>query len=253
MRAGFLSAWTCAVVLAACAASARQEAGEPRVGRDPRAAEILRAMSECLHRARAFTFTARIEYETAGHPKLQYGAVQSASVRRPDRLRVEYRGDLIDRLAWFDGKQLTYLDPEVNLYAQMSTGPRLDAALDKLLDDAGFNFPLSDFFYDDAYASLAAETTESAYLGLHAVDGVECHHLYFGGETAGFQVWIEAGERPLPHKLVITYTQLEQAPQFSATFLRWDLATPLADTHFRCELPEGARRIGFVASGELEK
>jgi hypothetical protein len=250
-----LAALTCGMVLSTCAASVREErdAGVATPGLDSRAAGILRAMSEHLRRARAFTFTTRIEYELAGTPKLQYGAVQSASVRRPDRLRVEYRGDLLDRLGWYDGQHLTYLDPGANLYAQMTAGPTLDAALDQLFDKGGFNFPLSDFFYSDVYESLADGTTESAYLGLHSVDGVACHHLYFGREAAGFQIWIDAGEEPLPRKFVITYKQVEQAPQFSATFVHWDLTTPLADTHFRLDLPDGAVRAELVASAGGER
>jgi hypothetical protein len=115
-----LVALMCGIVFSTCAMSAQEEGGEKwaaEAAMDPQAAEVLRAMSDHLQRARAFSFTTRIEYDTAGAPKLQYGAVQSASVRRPDRLRVEYRGDLSDRLAWFDGKQFTYLDPAEGLYA----------------------------------------------------------------------------------------------------------------------------------------
>jgi hypothetical protein len=249
MRKAFV-ALACGIFVSTCASTREREQDVAAVGTDPKAAETLRAMSVYLRRARAFTFTARIEYETAGTPKLQYGAVQSASVRRPDRLRVEYRGDLNDRLGWFDGKHLTYLDPGANLYAQMNAGPTLDAALDRLFDEAGFHFPLADFFYGDVYASLVDGTTESAYVGLHSVDGVACHHLYFGREPAGFQIWIDAGEQPLPRRFVITYRQLEQAPQLAATFLHWDLTTPLADTHFRPDVAEDAARIKLVAGGD---
>lgn len=244
------AALVCGVFVSTCTSVREKDEETAAVGTDPKAAETLRAMSVYLRRARAFTFTARIEYETAGTPKLQYGAVQSASVRRPDRLRVEYRGDLRDRLGWFDGKHLTYLDPGANVHAQLRAGPTLDAALDRLFDEGGFRFPLSDFFYGDVYASLTDGTTESAYLGLHSVDGVECHHLYFGRGTTAFQIWIDAGEQPLPRRFVITYRQLEQAPQLGATFLHWDLTTPLADTHFRPDLPKGAWRVGLVTGGD---
>lgn len=243
-------ALVCGIFVSTCASVREGDDEAAAVGTDPKAAETLRAMSVYLQRARAFTFTTRIEYETVGTPKLQYGAVQSASVRRPDRLRVEYRGDLSDRMGWFDGRHLTYLDPGEGFFAQVKTGPTLDAALDRLFDVGGFNFPLSDFFYSDVYESLTDGTTESAHLGLHSVDGVECHHLYFGAETAGFEIWVDAGEQPLPRKFVITYKQLEQAPQFSATFVHWDLATPLADTHFRHDLPEDALRIELVTGGD---
>ncbi len=243
-------ALVCGVFVSACASVREKEEEAAAVGTDPRAAETLRAMSEHLRRARAFTFTTRIEYETAGTPKLQYGAVQSASVRRPDRLRVEYRGDLHDRLGWFDGKHLTYLDPRAKAYARLKVGPTLDAPLDRLSDEGGFNFPLADFFFGDVYASLTDGATESAYLGIHSVGGTECHHLYFGRATTGFQIWIDAGEQPLPRRFVITYQQLEQAPQLAATFLHWDLTTLLADTHFRPDLPEDAFRVELVSSGD---
>ena len=72
-----LAVLTVGVVLSTVALFAQEEGGEKRAAgnaMDPRAAEILRAMSEHLQRAKAFTFTTRIVYDTPGAPKLQYGA-----------------------------------------------------------------------------------------------------------------------------------------------------------------------------------
>lgn len=215
---------------------------------DPMAATVLRDVCDRLEAAKSFAFRAQVTWETAGEHKLQFGAVQTVALRRPDRLRVEYRGDLSERLAWFDGKRWVYLDPVQNLYAELEAGPTLDEAMDTLFDKAGFNFPLSDFFYSDAHESLVDSTLAGEYVGLHTVDGVQCHHLAFSRETVDWQVWIDAGRAGLPRKFVMTYKLLEGAPEFSATFDNWEVGKRIPDRRFVAKLGEDASRIDFIAS-----
>jgi hypothetical protein len=84
------------------------------------------------------------------------------------------------------------------------------------------------------------------YVGLHAVDGIPCHHLSFEQATIDWQVWIDAGGDPLPRKLVIAYKTEDEVPQYSVTFRKWNLAATLPDALFRFEPPDGARRVEMV-------
>jgi len=215
---------------------------------DPMAATTLREMCDQLEGAGSFTVQARITWDTSGENMLQFGAAQSIALRRPDRLRIEYHGDLSERIAWFDGKRLVYLDPVANLYAQLETGPTLDAAMDDLFDKAGFNFPLSDFFYVDAYGSLSDGTVDGEYIGLNAVEGVKCHHLAFSRDTVDWQIWIDAGPAGLPRKFLMKYKLLDGAPQFSAIFDDWELDVEIPDAHFKPELTQDAMQIDFIST-----
>ena len=76
--------------------------------------------------------------------------------------------------------------------------------------------PLADFLYADPYAVLMEGVTYGRYLGIHQAAGVACHHLAFSQDTIEWQIWIDAGEKPLPRKLVISYVQEPGEPQYSA-------------------------------------
>ena len=56
-------------------------------------------------------------------------------------------------------------------------------------------------------------------------------------------MWIDAGERPLPRKLVISYVDEPGEPQYSATIRRFTLDVPVPAGLFTFEPPEGAQRI----------
>jgi hypothetical protein len=59
-----------------------------------------------------------------------------------------------------------------------------------------------------------------------------------------FQVWIEAGARPLPRKLVITTLSDPTQPQHSM-LLTWTLNPKLDEAEFKFTPPPGAQRIVF--------
>ncbi len=85
--------------------------------------------------------------------------------------------------------------------------------------------------------------TYGRYLGLHQAAGVACHHLAFSQPTIEWQIWIDAGDKPLPRKLVISYVQEPGEPQYSAVIRRWNLESKVPEGLFTFEAPEGARRI----------
>ena len=64
-----------------------------------------------------------------------------------------------------------------------------------------------------------------------------------------WQVWIADGPQPLLRKIVITFKDEPQSPQFSATIRKWDLAPRLSPQIFVFDPPEGAREIEFIPSG----
>jgi hypothetical protein len=81
---------------------------------------------------------------------------------------------------------------------------------------------------------------------LSTVHGVKCHHLAFRGEEADWQIWIEAGDTPLPRKFVITSKWITAAPQFTTVMTKWDAASQLADDLFKFVPPKEAEKIDFL-------
>jgi hypothetical protein len=87
------------------------------------------------------------------------------------------------------------------------------------------------------------------YVGIHEVAGVSCHHLAFEQATIDWQIWIDAGEKALPRKLVITYKTEDEVPQYTVTIRKWNLQATLPDALFAFTPPQGATRIDVVAFG----
>ena len=58
--------------------------------------------------------------------------------------------------------------------------------------------------------------------GSDLVEGVLCDHLAFSRDDTDWQVWIEAGERPVPRKLVITSIDLPGTPQFGVVITSFE-------------------------------
>ena len=144
---------------------------------------------------------------------------------------------------------LTILDKEHNAYASAEMPDTIDATLDKYEDDYGVVLPLADLLYSDPYKTLMEGVTYGRYLGLHLAAGVPCHHLAFAQDTIEWQIWIDAGDKPLPRKLVITYVDEPGEPQYSATIRRWRLDGKVPEGLFTFEAPEGAKKVDVQPRG----
>jgi hypothetical protein len=237
------------VVAAPALAGAQQPPPAPRTapsrGVEARADQELRRMSEFLAKLPRFALEAEETFDelSPGEPRRQLTNLRRAAVVRPDRLAADATGDTLNRAAWYDGKTLSVLDKEHNTYATVAAPATIDAALDMVEETYGLVLPLADLLYADPYAVLSEGVTYGRYLGLHLAAGVPCHHLAFAQDTIEWQLWIDAGEQPLPRKFVITYVLEEGEPQYSATIRRWNLDPKFAEGLFTFEAPEGARRV----------
>ena len=104
---------------------------------------------------------------------------------------------------------------------------------------------MGDFLYADPYQALHAGVRYGVYVGTSEVAGRECHSLAFVDNQIDWQIWIDAGPRPTPCKLLITYLTRPGKPQFSATFTDWDFSPHIAESRFVADLPPGAEKIPF--------
>ena len=224
----------------------------PTVVVDPRADRLLRAMGAYLKAAKEFRFHAEITFDDvqATGQKIQFGAANDISVRRPDRIYANYEGDTARKRFWYDGQTVTLYDGDHNVYATEKVPPSIDAALDYVSEQLGFNPPLSDFLYSDPGAVLRQDAISGSDLGETDVDGVSCQHLAFVEKDIDWQLWIETGKASVPRKFVITYKTYPGAPQFIAVFSAWDFTTPLPDSVFSADLPPDAEQITFLKAME---
>ncbi len=217
-------------------------------GVTPRAKRILSDMSKYLASAEEFTFSSDVVYDSLlwNGQKIQFGGVADVAVRRPDRLHVEYRGDERETQVVFDGQKFTILNILANVYTSTEGPSEIDTAIDHMIDDYGVSVPIADLVYSDPYATFMENVESGFFIGRHKVSGIACDHLAFAQETIDWQIWIEAGPRPVPRKLLITYKDQPGSPQYVATFSDWNFQPRLSDHYFKFRPPDGADEIEFL-------
>ena len=230
-------AW--AVTPVARAQQAEEAPPSPRV--------LLRAMTDYLSAQQAFSFRIETSFENFDQgQKLQFEGSADISVRRPNRLAIDYRDDLSARRVWYDGSQLTLVDPRDNLYASMKAPSSLDTMLDHFEEQYGLVLPLTDLIGEDAYSLIASRAKSASYVGLHQVGGTACHHLAFVGELADLQLWIQDGDSPAPCKFVVDYKEQPGRPEYAVVMMGWEFGKKLSDSQFNPTIPEGARKVEFL-------
>jgi len=214
---------------------------------EPRATELVTAMAKTL----ASVQSARVETEFAlelvleSGQKLEYGGESTAWFQRPNRLRSERKGERKTSTLLYDGKHVVIHSLPENFYAQAEAPPDLDAFLDFLEVRLDVAPPGVDLLYSDGGLGLLEGVTSGIVVGVATIAGRECHHVAFRAPDVDWQLWIEAGDRPLPCRIVIETLDVERAPGMSVTYRTWDTAPELSDSLFVFEPPEGASKIVF--------
>ncbi len=228
--------------------SAAPSPAEKAVAPEPDPLKILQQMCNFLKSQQQFTYKAEVADDQVFHggKKLQYGIDMETFVRRPDRVRVNAEGDLVDKQFYFDGKTITLYDKDENVYGTLEVPPDIESALDKANKEFGVRVALTDLASPQLCEHIGKKVKHSLYVGLHKVRGIPCHHLSFDGDEVQLQVWIDAGDQPLPRKAVLTHKNLSGSPQWTAYLSDWNFTPQLNDNLFVFTPPQGAEKIKFV-------
>jgi len=207
---------------------------------------LLQRMSDCLAKARQFS----VEVTDATEQGLESGSKASPSpqrvvhVSRPDKMHVDVKGDDVNRGIWYDGKTVTVFDRKRNTYAVADVPSTIDAMLDDIAKRYAVTVPLSNLVRSSAYRALMADTKAKAaqYVGKAKAGGADCHRLAFQGGHIDWQIWIDAGDNPLPRRLVFRYKRQAGDPVYVATLRKWNLSPTLSERQFTFRAPPGAEQ-----------
>lgn len=106
---------------------------------------------------------------------------------------------------------------------------------------------MADLISSDLFAMLEERAIAWGYVGVHDVEGIPAHHIAIVGENRDLQLWIQKDGNPLPLKLVITYKNVAQAPQYEAILMDWEVGSKVSAASFEPTLPEGAEQEDYLA------
>ncbi len=220
-------------------------AGKSKI--EPKADEILKKACACLADLKQFGVKVEETFDEMNDSgqKIQLCNRREVLVRRPNSLFARSEGDTTNRLFYYDGKAITLFDPTAKVYATNEVPATLDAMFDFLHEKLGFSIPTAELLFSDPYKVLTEQVEEGAYVGLHHVGEKKCHHLAFQQRQIDWQLWVDAGDKPLPLKFLLTYRRMPGEPQFTTVF-EWDVSAKIAEDAFLFKPPADAKKIEFL-------
>lgn len=232
------------VVVLAAPAVVRAEAA----GVDPTATRILKRMTDYLGGLKQFSVHTQntLEDMLDSGQRVDVHISASVIVSRPNRLRAERVGDLVDQVFFYDGKTLTLYNPSDKVYATERAPGTIEEMLDFARESLGLIVPVADLIYRNAFPLLMQDVTSAKVIGKEVIGGVTCDHLAFSRPGVDFQVWVADGDKPLPCKYVVTDTGTPALMSVSSVMSDWNAAPDVTDATFAFAPPEEVMAIAFM-------
>jgi hypothetical protein len=208
------------------------------------AKNLFRAMSDYLasQKVISFEFDSTLEFVTTDNQKIGLASSGTVTLNRPDKIHAMRQGGFANVELVFDGKTVTLLGKNANVYAQVDTPGSIDHLVDELRDKYGRPVPGADLLISNVYNQLMPLVTNTKDLGSGVIGGVECDHFAFRTEETDWQIWIAQGPRPYPCRYVITSTKVSGAPQYTLDVRAWKTGTEVASDAFKAQIPAGAKK-----------
>jgi hypothetical protein len=211
---------------------------------DPKAIQALKDMGTYLQALRRFQVSTELTGERvlADGQKLQHGATAQIDVERPSKVRILMTSARSERQLTYDGKVVTLYTPAQKYYASVPFTGTIGELVDQLEDRYAVELPLSDMFVWGTPLAPLDKIESAMNAGQDLVGSDLCDHYAFRQGSIDWQIWIVAGSKPLPRKLVITNRHDDARPQ-SVSLIDWNLKPAFADAMFRFTPPKGTSAI----------
>jgi hypothetical protein len=213
--------------------------------------DLLKSMCDYIAPLDKLTFVAQATNDQIADSgdKIQVSSRRTVNMSRPDKVSINVTSNNGDRRVVYANKKVSMLDRTKNVYTELQVPDTIDATLDTLAKDYNIVVPLEDFMYKDLYERMVSRAVTGQYLGIHKVRGVKCHHVAFSAGTSNWELWIDAGDRPVPRKITIDYGQGAQRLRYSADIVEWNSQPTFAADTFEFNLPGDAKRFEMTPSG----
>jgi hypothetical protein len=215
---------------------------------DPAATQILKRMTDYVGSLKQFSVHTQNTLEDlldSGH-RVDFDVSATVIISRPNKLRAERRGEMVDQIFYYNGKTLTLYNPSDKVYATEPAPGTIEELLDYAREELGLLVPASDLVYSYAFPLLMQEVTFAKVIGKTFIGGVQCDHLLFSRPGVDFQVWVADGGEPLPMKYVVTDTESFGRLSITTAMSDWNVAPAVADGRFTFVPPQGAKEITFM-------
>jgi hypothetical protein len=213
---------------------------------DPEA--ILDKFCDFIKQQKNFTVNLNITYDNVldSGAKVQYSALQIVRVQKPGRLQVDYDGDQRNTRFYYNGESFTLYSVPDNLYATSIALPTIEGTLRQIEETYDLTIPLSNLYVEDPCALVTPNIEDKLYIDLSQINETNTHHLLFMENDRHWQIWLTEGDKPVPLKIVITYKDLPQSPQYTAVFSDWNFNPNLPPDTFNFQPPKDSYPIEML-------
>jgi hypothetical protein len=219
------------------------------VADEAQAKSLFKAMSDYLaaQKTLSLDFNSMLEVVTKEGQKIGLASSGTISLSRPDKIRATRHGGFADVELVFDGKTVSLLGKNANVYGQVNAPGSIDDLVDTLRDKYHRPLPGADLIMSNVNDQLMPQVTEVKDLGSGVINGVECNHLAFRTADVDWQIWIAQGDSPYPCLYVITSHKVAGDPQYSLEVRNWKTGSDVAADDFSFKPPADAKQ------GDLSK
>jgi hypothetical protein len=199
---------------------------------------MFKAMSDYLgsQNAISFDYDSNLEVVTTQNQKLGLASSGTLALNRPDKVRATRTGGFADIALGFDGKTLTLLGKNLNIYAQADVPGSIDHLVDELRDKFHRPVPAADLLMANPYDQLMP-------LVSGVIGGVECDHLAFRTKQVDWQIWMTQGANPHPCRYVITTKDVPGSPQYTIDVRAWKTGADVAPGALTLDIPKDAKKV----------
>jgi hypothetical protein len=220
----------------------------PKPDLEPKAIELLKAVSSRLAAAHTLSFTAVQIFESPSRqgPPLAYAKKTDVTLQRPDRMRVIISGDGPASEFYYNGKTVTAFAPAENLLAVSDAPPTIDAMLEAVYHSAGIFFTFTDLVVADPYKDMAEGLTLAYYVGQsHVIRGTTTDMVAYVDNGVFIQLWIGTEDK-LPQMVRAIFLDDPENLRSQVEFSNWQLDLTIPPDAFALSNATDAKRIPFA-------
>jgi hypothetical protein len=215
---------------------------------------LLKAMTDYVaaQKAISFDYDVSLEVVTKDDQKLTLASSGDVELARPDKVRANRSGGFADIETLFDGKTLTILGKNMNVYTQFAIPGSIDHLVDELREKYNRPLPGADLLISNSYDELMEDVVDVKDLGSGVIGGTECDHFAFRKKDVDWQIWIAQGARPYPCRYDIATKVVTGSPEYSIQIRDWKTGSDVASGGFNFTPPPNARRVDVADLATLK-
>jgi len=153
----------------------------------------------------------------------------SVKLIRPDKLRIDVKGDTKDRTNYLLDGKYTMVDHTFGYYGEIKVQKNIDDALDFLIKAFGINAPLTSLLYQDMPKRTRFDKSKS--FGVVDVGDIPCHYVAFKNNKREVHIWITTGAAPLVKSYSVIDTTTKKHLRIDSS-IKWKDASTIQASDF---------------------